>query len=274
MVKRVLLYSAPFLLISAAIFLFALWGIETFVEGNIYFRVATLAPSNSGAANSTPESGGASANDGGNAALDGGSSPEGVVGDGDVMVEDDDLLILDEEEKEQLKENNEGDVFVVPPEFPIITLGEQWATITIESAEVWEVPVYHGDYDENLWKGIGHYSNSRFPGQHGKVVLSGHVGIYEFFQRLETMSVGDRVVLDTIYGEYVYEVKHTLIFNETDKGLLLPDEEDRGDRLICYTCYPFRTTSVRTQRFAIICDLVSGKDWTVKESAETQEASK
>ncbi len=229
-VKRALLYSAPFLLISAAIYLFAMWGIESFVEGNIYYRLITMAP------------------------------PDNSDGTSD-------LLVLDEKEKEKLEENNKGDVFVVPPEFPAIALGEQWATITIESAEVWEIPVFHGDYDANLWKGIGHYSNSRFPGQHGKVVLSGHVGIYEFFQRLETMSVGDIVTLNTIYGDYVYQVTDTVIFHQSDKSLLLPEAEDTGDKLICYTCYPFNTTSVRTERFAIICDLISGKDWTVPEPA-------
>ena len=220
------MYSAPFLLISGAIFLLSLWGIETFVEGNIYYKLVTMAPD---------------------------SSDNG----------EDSLLVLDEKEKEALEENNKGDIFVVPPEFPVITLGEQWATITIESAEVWEQPVFHGDYDANLWKGVGHYSNSRFPGQHGKVVLSAHVGISKFFPRLETMSVGDMVTLDTIYGKYEYKVVDTVIFDQDDKSLLLPEEKDTGDKLICYTCYPYHTTSVRTQRFAIICELVSGKDWTV-----------
>ena len=207
-----------------------MWGVERFVEGNIYYRLITMAPSEDTSNNSN-------------------------------------LLVLDEKEIEKLEENNEGDVFVVPPEFPPIALGQQWATITIESAGVWEIPVYHGDYEENLWKGIGHYSNSRFPGQHGKVVLSGHVGIYEFFQRLETMSIGDIVTLNTIYGDYVYQVTDTVIFHQSEKDLLLPEEKDTGDKLICYTCYPFNTTSVRTQRFAIICDLISGKDWTVPESS-------
>lgn len=224
-VKRVLVYSAPFLLLSAAIYLFAAWGIETFVEGNIYYRLAMLAPEEES--------------------------------DGDV------LQMPNEQRTEELEENNDGEAFIVPSDFPVISLGEQWATITIESAGVWEIPVLHGDYSENLWKGIGHYANSRFPGQHGKVVLSGHVGIYEFFQRLETMSVGDTVRLDTIYGEYVYRVTETVIFDASEKSLLLPEEKDTGDKLICYTCYPFHTTSVRTQRFAIICELVSGRDWTV-----------
>lgn len=226
-VKRVLLYSAPFLLISAAIFLFLLWGTEVFVEGNIFYKIITMVPEES---------------------------------------TEDDVLVLDEIQKEELKENNKGDAFTVSSDFPPITIGEKWAEITIESAGVWSIPVYHGDNDENLWRGIGHYSNSRFPGQHGKVVLSGHVGIYEFFQRLETMQIGDIVKLDTIYGEYVYKVTDTAIFDQNDKSLILPDGKDTGDRLICYTCYPFHTTSVRTQRFAIICDLVSGKDWTVAAS--------
>lgn len=225
-VKEALVYSAPFLLITAAILLFSLWGVASFVEGNIYYKLVTMSPESADAE------------------------------------ESDTLLVLDEEEKERLEENNKGDAFIVPPEFPVITLGEQWATITIESAEVWEQPVFHGDYDANLWKGVGHYSNSRFPGQHGKVVLSAHVGIERFFQRLETVSVGDTVTLNTIYGDYVYKVSETVIFDQDDPSLLLPEAEDTGDKLICYTCYPFRTTSVRTQRFAIICELVSGKDWT------------
>lgn len=233
MVKRVLLNSAPFLLLSAAIFLFCLWGADSFVEGNVIYKLMTAVPQSS---------------------------------------EEDEALVLGEVEKERLEENNKGEAFVVPPEFPAIALGEKWATITIDAADVNEVPVFHGDYDANLWLGIGHYANSRFPGQGGKVVLSGHVGIADFFQRLETMSAGDRVKLSTVYGDYEYEVTETVIFHQDDKSLLLPDFEDKRDRLICYTCYPFQTTAVRTHRFAIVCDLVSGKDWTVPASQVGEEA--
>lgn len=230
-IKRGLLYSAPFLLISAAIFLFLLWGCESFVEGNIYYKLITMVPDESAG---------------------------------------DDVLVLDEVKKEELKENNKGDAFTVSADFPPITLGEKWAEITIESAGVWSIPVYHGDNDDNLWRGIGHYANSRFPGQNGKVILSGHVGIYEFFQRLETMQIGDTVKLDTVYGEYIYKVTETKIFDQNDTSLLKPEPKDTGDRLICYTCYPFHTSTVRTQRFAIICELVSGKDWTVPAGGEEE----
>lgn len=231
-VRRALLVSAPFLLISAAIWLFAVWGVESFVEGNVYYNLISMAPPSSDDADTT--------------------------------------LVLDEAKKDALKNNNDGDAFTVSKDFPAIALGEQWATITIESAGVDAQPVLHGDNDENLWRGIGHYSNSRFPGQGGKVVLAGHVGIQNFFQRLETVVEGDTVVLDTIYGRYEYRVTSTVIFDENDQSLLLPDAVDSGDRLICYTCYPYHTTSVRTQRFAIICEKVSGKDWT-KAGADTAE---
>ena len=229
--KRALLYSAPFLFLAAAVYFLAAWGIEQFVEGNVYYSLIMMAPEKSG---------------------------------------ESELLVLDAEKKEKLKKNNEGPAFTVSSDFPPIALGEQWATITIDSAGVYSIPVLHGDYDENLWLGVGHMANSRFPGQGGKVVIAGHVGISAFFQRLETMSVGDTVVLNTIYGDYEYRVTDTKIFDQDDPSLILPEEVDSGDKLICYTCYPYHTTSVRTQRFAIICDLVSGKDWTVKTEVDPQ----
>jgi sortase (surface protein transpeptidase) len=57
-------------------------------------------------------------------------------------------------------------------------------------------------------------------------------------------------------------VRERVIFDENDSSLLQPGATDDGDVLICYTCYPYVTTSIRTQRFAIVCDKISGKDWT------------
>lgn len=227
--RRALVFGAPFLLISAAAVFIAIWAMNTFVEGNLYYQVATLAPEISG---------------------DDGDSPPYVQ--------------FSEKEREELQRQNEeifGDEDVPP-----IALGEVWAHITIESAGVDNQPVYHGDMDDLLLRGIGHYANSRFPGQHGKVVMPGHVGIKKHFQRLETMQPGDLVTLNTIYGDYVYRVTDTYVYDEDSPDLiqlLLPDDEDTGDRLICYTCYPYHTTRVRTQRFLIDCELVSGYDYVL-----------
>lgn len=228
--RRALVFSAPFLLISAAVVLITVWAMNTFVEGNVYYKVATLAPEMTGE-------------------------------DGESEMP---YVRFTEKEREELRKQNEevfGDEDVPP-----IALGEVWAHITIESAQVENQPVYHGDMADLLLKGIGHFANSRFPGQHGKVVMPGHVGIRKHFQRLETMVPGDIVTLNTIYGDYVYRVTDTYIFDEDSEelyNLLMPDLEDTGDRLLCYTCYPYHTTRVRTQRFVIDCELISGYDFVL-----------
>lgn len=220
-----MLSMLPYLLISTGLALLISFGVDAIVSNNIYYRLITNVPDDTSS----------------------------------VFL---DLKPKTEEEKKKLEENNTGNAFSVRPEFPPIALGEKWATITIESIGLIDGPVFHGDYLAVLRKGIGHYDNSSFPGQGGKVVLSAHVNKRDIgFFDLETMTGGETVVLKTIYGEYVYKVRETIIFNETDPSYILPNEFEDEETLICYTCYPYVTTSVRTKRFAIICDLVSGEDW-------------
>ena len=228
--RRALVFVAPFLLISAAVVFFAFWAADNLLEKNVYYKLATLAPER-------PEEAGV---------------PTRLYAE------------FTPEEREELKKQNE-EIFQ-DEDVPPIRLGEVWAHITIESAQVDDQPVYHGDSSDLLVKGIGHYANSRFPGQHGKVVMAGHVGIKKHFQRLETMSAGDLVTLNTIYGDYVYRVTSTRVYDEDSPDLIdliRPDDEDTGDRLICYTCYPYHTTRVRTQRFVIDCELISGYDYVL-----------
>lgn len=219
----------PSLLVSAALALLITYGVDSAVDGSLYYRLITNAPD----------------------ITDDGS--------GDILAPP----VKTDEEVKILEENNDGDFFGVTSDFPAIDLGEKWATLTIDSIGLIDAPVYHGDSSELLWRGVGHYSNSRFPGQNGKIVLASHVAIANFgFTKLEQMMVGQTVTLNTIYGEYVYKVRETKIFDQNNSALIMPEAEDTGDVLICYTCYPYITTSIRTQRFAIICDKISGKDWT------------
>ena len=232
--KRALILSAPFLLISISVYFLSLWTLDVALEGNLYYRLATVSPEITAEKNSSVNP----------------------------------YIAYTADDISKISDNNKK-AFGDREDVPVISIGDQWATITIESADVHSQPVFHGNSDSLLMRGIGHYTNSRFPGQHGKVILAGHVGIYNHFQRLETMQAGDIVKLDTIYGSYVYRVTNTYIMesnSEEIRSLLLPDSEDTGDRLICYTCYPYRTTKVRTQRFIIDCELVSGYDFVTGES--------
>lgn len=221
---RGLLCVLPFLLLSGAVFLFAAFGVDAVIGENVYYRLLTNVPNQTW----------------------------------DVSR----VTVKTVEEQELLRDNNEGSAFHMKADFPAIMLGEQWATLTIDSIDVGQLPVYHGDDSFNLLNGAGHYLNSRFPGQGGKIVISAHVNskIYDF-SRLETMTGGETVVLNTVYGDYIYRVRETVIFTAEDKAFLLPEYPEE-EVLICYTCYPFETSGLRTQRFAIVCDLVSGDDWT------------
>jgi len=55
-------------------------------------------------------------------------------------------------------------------------LGLKFATIKIPAINL-EKPVIHGDTQNELAKGIGHYAGSTLPGEGGNVVLGEYVGV-------------------------------------------------------------------------------------------------
>ena len=70
---------------------------------------------------------------------------------------------------------------------------------------------------KQLNKGIGHYFGSRYPGENGKVVLSGHRNTV--FKNLGKAKIGDQVVFETTYGTYIYKVSGIRITNGDDKTI-------------------------------------------------------
>ena len=148
-------------------------------------------------------------------------------------------------------EQDEGD-------FPLIYIGDQWATLNVEGWEKKDVKVFLGDDKATLRKGAGMLFNSRFCGQGGKIVLSAHVTT-DFHER-EVTPVGARVTMDTIYGQYVYEVVDTLVFNYKNEAPVAPDDSE--EVLFMYTCYPRKNGyAFKTERMALICKKIEGKDW-------------
>ena len=153
---------------------------------------------------------------------------------------------------------DEIDGYYDAKDFPKISWGEQWAKLSIESHGVKDAPVVLGDGDDILNQMvIGHYFSSKYPGQGGKVVLDSHVS--GPFHCIEDMSVGEKVVLDTIYGTYEYEVSEIVIFDPSEKKWV--QQDDSGEEtLFFYTCYP-RAAAYRTQRIGVVCKLISGIPW-------------
>jgi len=132
------------------------------------------------------------------------------------------------------------------------SFGDKFGDVTIKSVDL-NVPVYHGDREEELLKGAGHYNGSRFPGEGSNVVLAGHRN--SVFGKLKGIAKGDAVIFNTTYGEYIYKVSEIKIVKGNDKSIVQPLD---SEKLTMYTCYPFDYVGNAPNRYVVICDLVQG----------------
>lgn len=144
-------------------------------------------------------------------------------------------------------------------DMPILSWGDRWATISVDElpdASIQDAPVFVGDSDDLLKKGVCKYYGSYFCGEGGKIVLSAHCN--KQFYCLEDMQIGYTVRMHTVYGEYVYRVDEIFLFEVGDDHVVLDDSEQ--EELLLYTCYP-RGLGYRRQRLGLRCSKVSGVDF-------------
>ena len=132
--------------------------------------------------------------------------------------------------------------------------GDIYGRLTIESADIIDAPVYYGDDDRLLKKGICQYNGSLYVGSGSTVLLSGHNNTY--LHTLGEAKVGDTVTFSTQYGDYVYEIESTAVkkYNDTAAYDLSADYEN----LVIYTCYPFNALGLTANRYFVYCKYVSG----------------
>jgi sortase A len=135
---------------------------------------------------------------------------------------------------------------------PFPAYGEKFADLIIEKASI-NVPVLHGDSEDQLLKGAGHYNGSRFPGEGSNIVLAGHRN--SVFKPLKKVSKGDTILLNTTYGNYVYKISEIKITTGNDNSILQPLA---SEKLTLYTCYPFDYIGSAPYRYVVISDLVKG----------------
>ena len=300
-IQRALFLSAPFFLSIIAIFFFSIWGFNKFVRNNVFYNILTNTDAlNANSVSETFDFSDAQQEDFDalreSLAAENTTEPvevtTNVYATEPYYVPDDEVYndpeyYYEEYEYENGNQNKSGgksgggsskpaatvnpadySIVATNEPFPPIFYGEKFGTISIPAANVKKVALYHGDSDSLLKKGVGHDTNSTFPGQrNGRIVIPGHVGYKWAFQRLEKVKVGDLVYIDVNYARrYVYKVREIVIFDENDPTYIrqpknadgYPLDSGEPSDLICYTCYPYRTSKVRTQRLGIICDMISG----------------
>ena len=70
-----------------------------------------------------------------------------------------------------------------------------------------DIVVVQGTDTASLEKGPGHYPETPFPGQGGTVGIAGHRTTYLApFRHIDSMEVGDPIVLKMPYANFVYRV--------------------------------------------------------------------
>lgn len=134
--------------------------------------------------------------------------------------------------------------------------GTIWATLKIPTLNL-ELPVYHGDTLDLLRYGVGHLAGSYFPGEGGGIVLDAH-NTDEYFGTLPNLPIGGTIILDTIYGEFTYEVTETKIIHQTDEASLPVKTSE--ETLMLYTCYPMHYMGLTSERYVVYAKLI-GADY-------------
>ena len=130
--------------------------------------------------------------------------------------------------------------------------GTIFASLKIESIGV-NLDVFFGDDNQSLKNGLGMYTGSSLPGKGGRTIIAGH-NTEKMLRKLGDAKIGEKIVIKTTYGTYVYEITSTEITSNTDTSAIVTPA---GEYLVLYTCYPF--TSLWTQqRYFVQAKKISG----------------
>lgn len=132
------------------------------------------------------------------------------------------------------------------------TYGSKYATIKIDSIGV-DLPVYYGANYTVLKSGIAHDDKSYFPGEGGSVILAGH-NFKTFLAELPNAKIGDKIILETSYGTFTYDIYDTKIIKETAVDEV-PVQKEK-EILMLYTCWPINNIGHASERYVVYANLV------------------
>ena len=114
------------------------------------------------------------------------------------------------------------------------------------------LPIVHGTDEEELEKGVGHFSKSVLPGEDDNSVLSGHRDTV--FRKLGEVGKGDILVVETEAGKFTYKVKNVRIVEKDDRTVIVPKPRAT---LTVSTCYPFDYIGDSPERYILVANLTS-----------------
>lgn len=134
-----------------------------------------------------------------------------------------------------------------------VEYGDKLGTVRVEGTQI-DCDLYWGDSNAQFDAGAGCHAADGcvLPGENGTVFIGGHTGTY--FADLGSAQVGDRIYLDTDWGNFVYEITEMQVIYETDIDKVRWGAEKPS--CILYTCYPFGILTHTDRRYAVYADPV------------------
>ncbi|WP_172371288.1 class D sortase [Sporosarcina jiandibaonis] len=110
-----------------------------------------------------------------------------------------------------------------------------------------EIPIIEGTHEDELAKGVGHFSGTALPGQNDQILLSGHRDtVFRQFGELEN---GDEIHVKMKNGTFVYTIYDTDIVDADDRTVIRSTAPD--EILTLSTCYPFSYIGSAPDRYII-----------------------
>ncbi|SDZ28680.1 class D sortase [Thermoactinomyces sp. DSM 45892] len=123
--------------------------------------------------------------------------------------------------------------------------GEHFADLVIPRLEA-KIPIIEGTNEDELERGVGHYSKSVLPGEPDNAVLSGHRDTV--FRQMGNMQLGDELRVVTIRETFVYVIQKMWTTDALDRTVIVPREKPV---LTLTTCYPFSYIGPAPERYII-----------------------
>lgn len=111
--------------------------------------------------------------------------------------------------------------------------------------------VREGATDAVLARALGHIRGTALPGEPGNLAVAGHRDT--LFRGLRNIVVADRIVLETVRGNYEYQVETTEVVAPDAVEVLRSGEYSQ---LTLVTCYPFNYIGSAPNRFIVKARLV------------------
>lgn len=124
--------------------------------------------------------------------------------------------------------------------------GDSVGILHIEKIDA-AIPIVEGTDPDELESGVGHMSQTAWPGENDQILLSGHRDTV--FRRLGEVEVGDIITIELPYGTFDYVMTDSIIVSADDTSVIgstAPNEE-----LVISTCYPFRYIGPAPDRYVI-----------------------